>query len=424
MGIRKEIQDFKSQIKESLPQHTVEVYANMDSIPDIAIIGCIGARDNFLFEKSENTVELFRKTTRKDPEITVLEGMEFIVCRGIGGGAAHYIIEQLPYYYDGTIGLWSLMGNCPEIHQIIDNLEKNHVQYFIIVIEDIPQTQYCGIMGLNNERCWVEEASYHGTMELLYPDFLPPPIIESPLPVITTQTMVKNAMEYVSRSTKKVGFQLFDKYVLDAAFTHPSFKKLLRQKVSILNINEHELDQLLHLYGISSQNDIFTVFPETVFFIGLGPLGGGLASSETHFLYEPSFFLEDIFPVGAGDTAFAGGLGCLLRVLSDSEEVVPSFSHLDKEEHSMILDSFCESGLVGVQIPYPSIPLDIRRKLIAESKEISEGTHTYFTEIGQLENFFEKNHGENLRKIDKKPFFSRIDGKVVREIFMDTDGLL
>lgn len=422
MGIRKEIQDFRTWIKESVPQHTVEVYTNMDSIPDIAIIGCIGARDNFLFEKSEGTVELFRKTTGEDPELTVLDGEEFIVCRGIGGGAAHYIIEQLPYYYDGNIGLWSLMGNCPEINQIIDNLEKTHVQYFIIVIEDIPQTQYCGIMGLNNERCWVEEASYHGAMTLLYPDFIPPQILESPLVAVTTQTMVKNAMEYVYRTPGKVGFQLFDKYISDTAFTQPSFKELLRQKVSILNINEHELDQLLHLYGISSQNDIFTVFPETVFLIGLGPLGGCLASSETGFLYEPSFFLEDIFPVGAGDTAFAGGLGCLLGFLEDGQDLVTGLSHLDREERCMILNSFCESGWVGVQIPYPSIPLDIRRKLIAESKEISEPSHDYFTEIEQLEIFFKKNYRDKLRKMDKSALFSRIDGNAVREIFQNPDG--
>lgn len=415
MGIRKEIQDFGYQIRESLSGHTIKIVSNMDSIPDVAIIGCVGARDNFLFEMSEGTVELFRKTTGEDPEIVDIEGNKFIVSRGLGGGAAHYIVEQLPYYYTGKIGLWSLLGKCPEINQIITNLEKNSVQYFIVVVEDVPQTQFCGIIGLNNERFWVEEATYQGAMELLHPQFVPPHMMESPLTVVTTQTVVENVMEFVSRAPERVGFQLFDKYLSDTAFTQPAFKNLLRNKVSVFNVNEHELDRLVQLYGASC-NEILNIFSKTAFFIGLGPLGGALASSRTGFLCKPCAFLKDSFPVGAGDTAFAGGLGCLLELLHDCQDAATAISQLDREEQCMILDAFNESGLVGVQIPYPSIPIRIRQKLIAEAREISENLNQYFVEIDQLKPFFEKVYGD-VESMFCGNCFSRIDGNLVKEIF-------
>lgn len=373
------------------------VLTNVARVPDILIAGPIGARDLCLFPASSANVQAYQTLTGQAPEIVAISSGDFIVNAAQGGGAAQYIIEQLPYYTpdECAIGLFSIVGQNAALPGMIAHLEALKVQYYILHCPDMPCPKYLGVVFTSGQRYWSPRLSCHDPMTLFHPDLMPSEFKNAGIVVVATLPL-PNAFAFSVACKGLLIGQIFENYILSDHRRHliDLVDRVWPKRCVLLNVNEREMallgESLTHRPSSSSRNlaeqlemaldSLLRALPGTAIMVGLGAQGmhvGCRLESERCRYYFPAISCQWSFSVGAGDTALASALGAILQCLIkrgfSPRESMLAMSAFSMDDWLAVARSFVEGGFVGNSIVDAYSPLEIREELIRLAKSGVEG---------------------------------------------------
>ena len=192
-----------------------KVYTNGSCTSDVLIIGSIGAIDQCLYPVDKKNIDTFTEIKGYEPQVIETSGLRFIKNIPKGGGAAHFFIEQLPFYAPQAykIGLFSIMGRNDNFEETLSQLEALNIQYYILYSPEMLPAKWSGIAFGTGKRYWSQVITNQEPMFLYSPELLPAFFRDCPLSIVTSLPLANSYSFSKVYGGTLVG-QIFENYLV------------------------------------------------------------------------------------------------------------------------------------------------------------------------------------------------------------------